>query len=340
VTAFGFRLSTVVVHAGMKRDELAMGKLVGGEPDAVKAFVSQCAGYVDYALIGQPVYAGRGRGRDESPEGGALDANGHDSYLMIKSVTADGRRVDVVVEYGREGDFETLIHRDRTPSLPMRGKAASRVYRMIFFFPTTGSKGIMIAETRGTSYAGETLLRWLSVANQRASVSVTEDGVTPVKQWDRWKHRPMIDPNRLAAIKNGASEVELQVTRRKKSGAPDSGRLVVSERDLSVSKVDAAFDLLLQWFAERAKGTKDERKAKGAFAVGELIDYRNDDEFTDGVIRFKENGKVQSVNATTIDQLFIYPLGDVTPTLQTIYYTAVQRLTPMVKELDIAISFP
>lgn len=340
MTAFGYRLSTVVVHDGAKHKELPMGKLVGGEADAVKAFVKQCERFVGYALIGRPTYADKSSGRNESPEGGSLDPKGHDPYLLIKSVTADGRRVDVSVEYGREGDFESLLHRDRTPSQPMRGKAASRTYRLIFFFPTTGSKGIMISETRGVTHAGEILLHWLSVTNQRESVTVTDGSLVQNKSWDRWKQHPMIDEDRLASIKTGASNVELQVTRRKKSGAPNSGRLAVSEKDLSIKKVDAAFDLILHWFAERTVGTKDERKLAGAFAVGELIDYGVDDEFEDGVIRFKENGKTQSVSATTIDQLFIYPLGDITPTLQSIYYSAVQRLTPMAKELDIAISFP
>lgn len=340
MTAYGFRLSTVVVYAGSKQDELTMGKLVGGEADAVKAFVTQCERFVEHALIGQPTYAGRGGAREQSEEGGSLDPKGHDPYLLIKKVTSDGRRVDVVVEYGREGDFEVLLNRDRSPSQLMRGKAAARTYRLIFFFPTTGSKGIMISETRGLTHAGEALLKWLSVANQRAAVTVTGDEVVTTKKWDRWVHRPMIDPNRLAAIKNASSDVELQVTRRKKSGAPDSGRLVVSENHLSVKKVDEAFNLITHWWEQRSKGTKDERKYAGAFAVAELIDYQVGDDFTDGVIRFKENGKTQSVTSTTIDQLFIYPLGEVTPILQTIYHTAVQRLTPMVKELEIAISFP
>ena len=173
MTAFGYRLSSVLVHDGRKHAELAMGQLVGPQPDAVKAFVTQCERFVAYALIGRPAYAGNGSERSESKEGGSLDPNGHDPYLLIKSVTATGRRVDVVVEYGREGDFESLLHRDRTPSQPMRGKAASRTYRLIFFFPTTGTKGIMISETRGMSHAGEILLQWLSVSNQREAVTVT-----------------------------------------------------------------------------------------------------------------------------------------------------------------------
>src|SRR3546814_9020273 len=93
------------------------------------------------------------------------------------------------------------------------------------------------------------------------------------------------------------------------------------------------------------KGTQYDRRQHAAQDVFGLIDpdvvgpaFTNGEIFTDGEISFKENGKVQTINAETVDRLFVYPLRGKRPKEKKLLAEALVIVTGIANTLGVQIS--
>ncbi len=258
--------------------------------------------------------------------------------LFLRKVSQHGRRLDLLFDYGVEGDYETLLESTGAYS-PMTGKAGGRGYRLWLVFPETGNAAVMVSEVKGRTHVGEVLFHWLRCLNQRDAVTFDAAGNRAETAWLRWVANPMFDPDRFASIASEASNFSLTLRRqaKKSDGGPDEGTVKVTETGLSVERIGGVMAVMLNWWNNRQNGSKGERSRKGAEQVEALVHLKMDEEFDDGEISFKENNKQQTITPNTVDRLFIYPMGEVPPSSEAILQAAKSRLPPILSALDMNI---
>lgn len=343
MTAYGYRLHQVLVHPARKQSTLDMSKVypTGDSKNSVHAIellLKQLTGLVDHPLVGSPTYlTDRPQPLDDGePEEGA--AGKRQPMLFLRRVSQHGRRLELLFDYGVEGDYETLLDVSGESS-PMTGKAGGRGYRLWLVFPEAGNAALMVSEVKGRTHVGEVLFHWLRCMNQREAVTFDEAGNRVEAAWLRWTAHPMFDPERFARIEADASNFTLTLTRKAKKadGGPDEGTVKVTESGLGVERIGGVMALMLNWWHNRQQGTKGERSRRGAEEVEALVNVKMSEEFDDGEISFKENNKQQSITPNTVDRLFIYPLGEVPPSSELVLETAKLRLPPILSALDMNI---
>lgn len=343
MTAYGFRLHQIVAHPGRSQRKIPLSKLrrtsdPDTEIDSLQLLREELQALVNIPLVGSPSYITNAPGLSDDGRLGddaELSTKKRQPMLFLRKVAQDGRRLDLQFEYGVEGDYDALLDIDGT-SAPMTGKAGGRTYRVWLVLPATGDHGIMISEVKGRTYVGEVLFHWLRCRNQNAAVSFDGTGAKIEQPWTRWMAHPMFDPERFGRIAQDATAFTLTLTRhaKKPNGEPDEGTVKVRESGLSTDRVPAVMEVMREWWLNRSKGTKDERSKHGAESVEALVRVGLDDEFDDGEISFKENNKQQTITANTVDRLFIYPLGEVPPSSESLLGAAKSRLPGILSALD------
>jgi hypothetical protein len=288
-------------------------------------------------VIGSPTYAEIPADLTP-PVAAAVPRESTRPYLHVVSSTVSGRKLKVIVDYGREGDFDHLLSQGSAPR-SMHGLAAARTYRVWFLVPPIGTTIYMISETKGQSFAGEALVDRLRVENQRQAC--TPNGAAlDVDRWIRWKYEPLFDGQRIQDIFNGADEFELKVRRVSHSpgGAPQSGTVTITENGLSHGNTQGAIAAVRGWWNDRRAGTTVSRSERAARDIGSLIDLNLNFQqlgFNDGEIRFKQDGKVQMINPNKIERLFVYPMGEAPPHDRDLTVKAAGRLSNISRDLSV-----
>ena len=342
MTAYGFRLHKVTAHAGLTRPELDLSNVSAGGPaieafDALKDRIDAIAGST---IVGSPTYASTPN--DLLPAvPGALRRNTTRPYMHVRLVSWSGRTIKVTLDYGREGDFNTLLEHNGAPR-PMEGLAASRTYRVWFVVPASGTVIYMVSEVKGQSSAGEALLDRLRVENQHAACWVAGSQLN-VGHFVRWKAEPLFDGSRINDIFHGADNFEIELSRvgHSRTGAPSSGKVKITEYGLDGAKrIQQAVTTVATWWQNRGNGTKEARSEQAARDLGTLIDLNVDFDklgFNDGEIRFTQEGKVQTINPNKIERLFVYPVGTTYPDDKDLTKKAATRLANVNKDLSLNI---
>lgn len=340
LTAYGYRLHQVVAHPGHSRRRLPLSKLnrpgESSPVDALELLQEQLGEMVGRPLVGSPAYVtSKPEPADTAGDGSEAGLAKRKPMLFLRQVSQVGRRLDLQFEYGIEGDYESLLDVSGISS-SMKGKAGGRVYRVWILLPQTGDSGVMISEVKGRTYVGEVLFRWLRCLNQNEAVTFDGAGNQVEQAWTRWMAHAMFDPERFSRVEQEATGFALTLTRhsKKASGEPDEGTVKVRESGIGVDRIEGVMAVMLDWWNNRYKGTKEERSRHGAEAVEALVHVGLNDEFDDGEISFKENNKQQTITPNTVDRLFIYPLGDVRPSSESVLGAAKTRLPGILSALD------
>ncbi|MFK0402531.1 hypothetical protein ACIQTT_09400 [Microbacterium sp. NPDC090225] len=242
-------------------------------------------------------------------------------YFLLKSVSLSGRVLKFVVRTGRESDHDGLMSRGGA-SESMKQKAAVRQLRVWMVFPTAGDFAFMISETRGRGHAGELLLKWITRTLQRESVTINAKGKREEADWLHWKVEPRIDGSRLDGILQDSTDHSLRLKRRGVSSTGERGSLELElvQFGLKQTPIEKIAEAISKMAARRDSGSRAQREVEAAKDVVELVDSDVGGlDFNDGEISFKENGKVQTINAETVDRLFVYPLGGKRPKADAIF---------------------
>lgn len=342
MTAYGFRLHKITAHAGLSRPELDLSDVGDGSATqaAIDALMDRLDALVGTTIVGSPTYAQHPS--DLVPSGPtALPRNTTRPYMYVRFVNRSGRRIKVTLDYGREGDYNTLLDNGGAPR-PMDGLAASRTFRVWFLVPPSGKVAYMVSEVKGQSFAGEALLDRLRVENQRAVCSV-RGGDLLVGHFVRWRHEPLFDGSRINDIFNGADNFEIELRRvgHTRTGAPTSGDVKITEYGLdSAARVQQAVGAVRGWWQNRANGTKQARSEQAARDLGTLIDLNVNFAqlgFNDGEVRFTQQGKVQRINPNKIEKLYVYPVGTSVPSDRDLTSKAAARLDNVNRDLSLNI---
>lgn len=325
LATYGYRIHEVEAHNGSGRTALPLDdmKLVGLQGDAYDALYNQLCAIQDEIFVGPATYL-RTRADEEARAKAANDADVFHPYLVVRRVYRTGRRIDVAVEFGKEGDYELLLSRDNRPPEALTGRAPARQYPVSFHVPRKGKTAYMVSATKGRTYVGEVLLHRLRVENQRAVCSLDKNDALVEKPFIRWSSAPLFDPGRIDAIIAQGKNHTLTVTGTGTApdGAPIPQTLRITQQGIPVTRMDDLTAIIRNWWKRRNKGSQKERSEQGAAELGGLVSASvSGVDFEDGEIRFLENGKHQTITPNTIERLFIYPLGD-TPPLPEVWRSA------------------
>lgn len=330
---YGFRIHTMEPHVQRSQEYLQIEDVsaAGGEVDAFDQIRKELLDLQsDATQIGYPTYYVSKENEDERD---ARLKNKEMPYFQVMKVDVTGRVIEVTVETGKEADHDALVSRDGTHE-PIKNKAAVRRSTVILIFPKKGSMALMVSEVRGRNYAGELLIEWLTRRAQRAVVSVDAKNNRKEDPWLNWKLTPQIDGQRLDGILNGSADHTLRLKRRTvtPAGTRASYDLELVQFGLKKSPLSSLVKVLTDMAARAGKGTADHRRAEATKDVISLVDANVAGlDFTDAELSFKENGKTQTVNSETIEQLFVYPLGLGRPSVTDLKAAAtpvVQRIGP------------
>ncbi len=236
-------------------------------------------------------------------------------YFVLEDVKRDDRVIEFRVRIGRESDHDGLMKRDGS-SEPMSERAAVRRFSVWMVFPAAGDYAFMISETRGRTYVGELLLQWLTRTLQREAVTVSDKGKKNEGPWLNWKLEPRIDGHRLDGILSDSGNHAFKLRRHTVSaaGGRSSYDLELTQIGLKKTSVEKLLEVIMKMNDRRGKGNEKDRRKQAAKDVLSLVDADVAGvDFTDGEISFTERGKVQTINAETVDRLFVYPLGSKRP---------------------------
>ncbi|WP_157480212.1 hypothetical protein [Leifsonia sp. Root227] len=326
-------------YVGRSRKQLPFDDLSAGGRDSTAAdeIARHLRTLQDKLLFGAAVY-------QNSPDDLDLpeDVTKKYPYVRVKTVARDGERVMVRVEYGREGDYEVLLSSDGSQDIQLKGKATARTFRIWFIAPETGSDGFVVSETLGRTYAAQVLVHWLRVLNQRESVSFNEAGDREEDPFVRWHLVEAFDGHRVDDILNDSKDHSITLRRRSSDSGANRhrGELKLTQQGVPVSRVDDLKGIIRQWWEDRNAKSLDKTRA-AARDLGTLIgasDATDKLEFNDGEITFLEKNKTQTISPNTIERLFVYPLGERSPSDKELLATALETLGPIAEDLKIEIN--
>ena len=145
MTAYGMRLYKVTAHKSRATKDLPLDNLssCGITVDAAQELSRSLKAIQGQLFVGKSEYL---TGQSRPPSAAPTTAR---PYLRVTDVSIDRRRLDVVVEYGREGDYESIISSSTQLSEPMNDKATARRYRVIFLIPPSEHLSSWLVRPRG-----------------------------------------------------------------------------------------------------------------------------------------------------------------------------------------------
>lgn len=340
MTAYGMRLYKLSAHNARSTKDLPLNDLTdcGVQGDACLALHVSLKAIEGQLFVGKPAYLGNALQTSSVPAASQSPSVSAVPYLRVIKVSRSRRRVDVVVEYGREGDYESVISSATKQSEPMDGKATARTYRVMFLVPLNGSSLYMACETKGRTQGGEALVHTLKVSNQHEAFNALDAGQDEASQWLRWGCKAIFDPGRIQTIMRDSEKHAIKLKRKGHgpSGTPHDGDVILTEQGIPLGNVASVVNLIKQWWDNRNTGTPESRSKAAADELGSLVsvDVRGID-FTDGEIVFQENGKTQTVTPNTIERLFVYPIGETAPSDDELRQLAAAKLSGIEPRLNI-----
>jgi len=346
MTAYGYRLFTMASYFGRSRDTVPLDDFSSlGKPGlGIEELERHLLELQDELLFGAPNYWSEPTDQDEDEDEDptiSVSVKKH-PYLRVRRVVRQANRLAVSVEYGREGDYEILLSQDGSDPIPLKGKATARRFRVWFYFPVSGANAFMVSETKGRTHAGRPLVHWLRVKNQRAAVTFDTDGARTELPWARWDLTETLDENRIDEVLQESSEHSITLRRRSIDTANNRhrGELKLTQQGVPLSKTDDLKAIIKGWWTNRSKGKEPEVRKEAAAHLGTLIgvsDASTSLDFNDGEITFLEKNKVQTISPSSIERLFVYPLGEKVPSDADLLVAAVNVLRPVAEDLKIDI---
>lgn len=341
MTAYGFRIYEMTAHQGRKIPpiDLSSLKVCGVSSSALDELHRHLTSLRGILLVGPANYRLEPFDPDDDSSLSSNVTKKH-PYLQITNVERQAERIDVTVEYGREGDYDILLSRDGSPRLELKQKAAARAYRVAFLVPPHGVRAVMVSETRGRSTAGEALMHWLRVRNQHEAVTFAANGDREEAPFVRWSVEPLFDENRIDDILSESSDHAVTFKRLATDAAsnPNGGYLRLTQQGIPVSKMADLKATIRKWWDQRKSGDKAAKGVEAAKDLGVLLgrsEVVDKLEFSDGEVSFLEKNKTQTITPNTIERLFVYPLGEDRPSDRDLYKEVVKRLAPMRSDLKL-----
>lgn len=344
MVAYGFRLFLVEVHLGRKHAPMELDDLLeaGRLGPAVEELHRHLLDLQDRLLFGPATYRTAPLEDGEDDEVETDKRNKRHPYVRIHDVTRQANRVDVSLDYGREGDYELLIRQDGSEA-SLRRSASTNPFRLTFYFPRVGTQAVMISETRGRTSSGLALLNWLKVKNQHEAVGWDRNGDRTEEPWVRWSADPMFDERRIDSIIRDGSDHSITLKRHKIDAADNrhtDGGLKMTKQGIPIGRIEDLRNTLRKWWDERALVDKVKKSSTAAHDLGVLVaptEVLDKLSFDDGEITFDENGKTQTIDPNTIERLFVYPVGESRPSLEELREAARTRLQPLLRPLSLEI---
>lgn len=284
---------------------------------------------------------------EDEPDGESeeVEAGTNRPCIRIESVIGTTERLEVQVRYGREGDFDLAIHQNGSHT-SLTDAATTREFTVLFYFPTNGAAAIMVAETRGRTHVGETLLHLLSIASkerQQAGAGYKLDGDKRVTSgWVRWAAHVMTDSQRLDEVLRHGEKPEIKLVKyhADKGGIRGSNTLTLTQNGLKYSDIDSLKDKILGWVG--MDGSKEAKRRRAAADLQAFLDDEvsvGGEGFTDGEVKFLEDGKVQTITATNMDRLLVYPTGEDRMSPDQLAKVAVERARQLAALAKLPIDF-
>lgn len=337
MAVYGYRIHTMEPHIARKRTEDSFLKVedvskAGGEVDALDQFAAELRALREASTqLGSPTYYIDDTHEEAREQ--AIEEADDLPYFEVVEVRQDGRVLEVIVETGREADHDALVSRDGTHE-PIKRKAAVRRSLVLFVFPLRGNMAVMVSEVRGRSYAGELLVQWITRRAQRSAVTVDDKGNRKEAPWLNWRLTPRIDGNRLDGILKDSANHAFKLRRRtvNAQGGRASYDIELVQWGLKKTPIEKVGDVLMKMAARSGQGSETDRRKSAAKDVLTLVEPDvGGVGFDDAELTFTENGKTQSINSETIEQLYVYPLGSKRPKAKDLRNAAapvVQRIGP------------
>lgn len=314
--SFSYRLYKVEVRRCNERKAMLEGKLAG---QSMADFMYNQMQELSHPQMREPsvVIAPE----DLQPNASIDDISGKPCFC-VKDCRRFGDVLVASVAYGRYGEMEWLFDRSgRTEDI--REKAASSLYEVRIAFPRTSQgetdKNVcyMACKMNGRSEQGRNLLQYISYVHHRSISKVPPDNpevTVPDGEWYKFVATPVIDPNRFDAVIASAQPQKITLEMRSADGF---GSRASQSMALTVSDINLAWrfrvgKILKKWIKAVQRGLSL-GKPQAAQDLAKLIPkgmsipkkmLRN------GAITYEENGHTKTVNAETVDQLFVYPMPD------------------------------
>lgn len=243
--------------------------------------------------------------------------------FCVKDCRKIGKVLVASITFGHYGDKDWLYDRFGEPE-NISQKAASSLYEVRMAFPETKQnepdKNVcyMACTVNGRSAQGENLLQYISYRYHLSISKVSKDNPSETiatGEWYRFSATPVIDRNRFDSVMASAKprKIELEMHSVSGFGSRESQKLT-----LTVSSVSAAWRIrvnkvLKKWIKAVQKKSSLSR-LQGAQDVAALMPKDGlqlpKKMINNGGITYEENGKIKTVTAETVDQLFIYPMSD------------------------------
>lgn len=257
--------------------------------------------------------------------------------LRVDWIRRRASSMEAAVSYGRIGDYGFAMSADGDPDFPLQRHAASRPYRVVIHLPRAGTMGAMVSEVVGRTHAGELLLKRLSVENFRRAAQGPDDG-----HWHRWLPNGIFDEGRIEEVLTTGAVEGLRLRRRAvgSSGVRTSHDLYLTQNGIPARHVDAARRMVSRWL-KRHLDIKSGKADGGHDAVSALVQLVDGEveglNFTDGVLTFRDDGKVQSLGPSSLDRILTYPMSDGDHTIEALRSASNDRLRPLMAGLRVPI---
>lgn len=326
----GFRLYTVEATIARTRGRLEFASKTW--PDPLNDLHAQLQALEGRTFVRDATYVPK-----EPDEEGSEHLPARTPVLRVDSVRRRTSSVEAAVSYGRIGDYGFALSADGEPDFPLRRHAASRPYRVIIHLPKAGTSGAMVSEVVGRTHAGEMLLKRLSVENFRRAEQEADD-----THWLRWLPNGIFDEGRIEEVLTTGAIEGLRLRRRavNAAGVRTSQDLYLTQNGIPARHVSDARKMVAKWLRRhldiksgKADGTRDTVSALVELVDGEVGDLG----FTDGVLTFRDDGKVQSLGPSNLDKILTYPMSDETPTIEALRSASNVRLRPLMASLKVPI---
>ncbi len=343
-TMYGFRVHTIQPRVRRTQEFLEVDDVseAGGARDALEQVHNELLTLMGRTYVGRPTFFQSDA--DDAARQSAIEDSDEEPYFTLLDVKRIGRTLELIVETGKEADHDGLRARDGSTE-SLKRKAAIRRSVVLLHFPKKGREAFMVSETRGRTWTGELVIQWMTRTAQRASVVKDSEGIRKEEApWLGWKITPRIDGQRLDGILNGSSEHTLRLRRQavNPQGTRTSYDLELVQFGLKKTPIQKVLDVLMA-MAERKNedaGTEAKRRAAAAADVLTLIEPDvGGVGFNDGEVSFLERGKRQTINAETVDQLFIYPLGTSRPSPEELRARSAEVIQGIAPTLGIQVDF-
>ena len=343
MVAYGYRLFKLDALVGRSQNRVPLEDLedAGVKGKARKEMHRHLDSLVSTLLFGPSTYL------NESPVAQGGDVNVTNvakqyPYVRVRSVKRDGNTIKASVEYGREGDYELLVSQDGSEDVRMLRKAAVRTFRIWFIFPKAGHDGFVVAETRGRTQVAEVLTHWLKVQNQHAAATFNGEGERSEGPWVRWRVASVFGDDRIDSVLKEGHDHAVTLKRRRVDPASNrvSKDLILTKQGLPMSKREALRGIIRNWWEQRKGGISDDKRQEAAESLWTVMDEPGGADtlqFNDGEISFTEQGKTQTISPSTIERLFVYPLGNDRPSDAKLLGAARKTLGPIARDLKVEV---